>query len=293
MKKKILLTLICLLAVSLFGCSSGNDKKEVQYTSTLFDNVKITYPEGSDYEGIPDGDTYYSFLSKEKGTEISFSREVLDAQTPDADDLLKGSVGSAVRETEDGILYGEVNGGLVRILDSSYYRYVIYRIPPKESVSEEALAEMDEIFFKIALDPQVVVQMPVLPDDTFRYLNMTVSTPGRQAFAETAGDFDFGVMSEDGKIMIYTNSIAKADTGYSEEAMRDLVYADKEVRKLDNGFEYYTADFTSEAGTEFTHYYSLMQDDGNFYDVYGLIYTRDKSLYEDTVIGILSKIRFE
>ena len=293
MKKKILLILICLLAVSLFGCSSGNDKKEVQYTSTLFDNVKITYPEGSDYEGVPDGDNYYSFLSKEKGTEISFSREVLDAKTPEAGEFLKATLGSAVKETEDGILYGEVNGGLVRVLDSSYYRYVIYRIPPKEGVSEEALAEMDEIFFKIAIDPQVVVQMPVLPDDTFRYLNMVISTPGRQAFAETAGDFNFGVMSDEGKIMIYTDSVAKTEIGYSEDALRDLVYADKEVGKLDNGFEYYSSDFSSESGTEFTSYYSLMYDDENFYDVYGLIYTGDKALYEDDVIGILSKIRFE
>ncbi len=293
MKKNILLTLICLLAVSLFGCSSGNDKKEVQYTSTLFDNVKITYPEGSDYQGVLDGDKYYSFLSKEKGTEISFSREVLDAQSPKADELLKGSVGSAVKETEDGVLYGEVNGGLVRILDSSYYRYVIYRIPPKEGVSEQALAEMDEIFFKIALDPQVVVQMPVLPDDSFRYLNMVISTPGRQAFVETAGDFAYGVMSQEGKIMIYINSVAKAEISYTEDALRDLVYTDKEVGKLDNGFEYYVTDFSSESGMEFTNYYSLMYDDENFYDVYGLIYTRDKALYEDTVIEILSKIRFE
>ena len=184
MKKTFKLTVLASLLLTLFGCSSPVPAKEVKEASVLYDNVQITYPEGSDYTYENVSADWFSFFSKEKGTEININRTLKD-DVLNADNFMKSSFPEDKLIEEDGVVYAEYQDGLLRVLENTYYLYVIYRLPFKAETTDEAKAEIDQIFKKMAIDPEALVDRPQLPDDGFMYEKMVIHTPASMASTAT------------------------------------------------------------------------------------------------------------
>lgn len=292
MKKTLKLTVLASLLLTLFGCSSPVPAKEVKEASVLYDNVQITYPEGSDYTYENVSADWFSFFSKEKGTEININRTLKD-DVLNADNFMKSSFPEDKLIEEDGVVYAEYQDGLLRVLENTYYLYVIYRLPFKAETTDEAKAEIDQIFKKMAIDPDALVDKPQLPDDGFMYEKMVIHTPASMAFKESTGEYDYGLMSLGKDMLIYINKSDKKDiaaNGYDEESLAKEIYKDHEPKDLVNGFKYITYDTKSEAGNEYYNLYSLMYDDAFYYDVSILMRKNDQARLEETAVDILSKI---
>ena len=292
MKKTLKLTVLASLLLTLFGCSSPVPAKEVKEASVLYDNVQITYPEGSDYTYENVSADWFSFFSKEKGTEININRTLKD-DVLNADNFMKSSFPEDKLIEEDGVVYAEYQDGLLRVLENTYYLYVIYRLPFKAETTDEAKAEIDQIFKKMSIDPDALVDRPQLPDDGFMYEKMVIHTPASMAFEESTGEYDYGLMSLGKDMLLYINKSDKKDiaaNGYDEESLAKEIYKDHEPKDLVNGFKYITYDTKSEAGNEYYNLYSLMYDDAFYYDVNILMRKNDQARLEETAVDILSKI---
>ena len=292
MKKTLKLLVLASLLLTLFGCSSPAPAKEVKEASVLYDNVQITYPEESDYTYENVSADWFSFFSKEKGTEININRTLKDDGL-NADNFMKSSFPEDKLIEEDGVVYAEYQDGLLRVLENTYYLYVIYRLPFKAETTDEAKAEIDQIFKKMAIDPEALVDRPQLPDDGFMYEKMVIHTPASMAFEESTGEYAYGLMSLGKDMLIYINKSDKKDiaaNGYDEESLAKEIYKDHEPKDLVNGFKYITYDTKSEAGNEYYNLYSLMYDDAFYYDVSILIRKNDQARLEETAVDILSKI---
>lgn len=293
MKKTLKLLVLASLLLTLFGCSSPAPAKEVKEASVLYDNVQITYPEESDYTYENVSADWFSFFSKEKGTEININRALKDDGL-NADDFMKSSFPEDKLIEEDGVVYAEYQDGLLRVLENTYYLYVIYRLPFKAETTDEAKTEIDQIFKKMSIDPDALVDKPQLPDDGFMYEKMVIHTPASMAFKESTGEYDYGLISLAQDMLIYINKTDKkdySDRGYDEESLQNEIYKNYEqTEELTNGFRYVTYDSKSEAGNEYYNLYSLMYDDAFYYDVSILMRKNDQARLEETAVDILSKI---
>ena len=294
MKKLSMLAI--LMALLLSGCSSSAPAEpETPKKTYKIDNLVISYPDEESYEISETGEgTFYDITNISEGIRISISRfEITDENYDPIADLRSLASAESVKE-ENGITYAQPDPDvIIRILNNDYYSYLLIGGPYLVEETEELMQKVKDIVFSAAIDPSIAVEDPH-KSDTFIFKSLQIETPVELMFQEFEGDYDFGIMAQDGSLLLFINNMSIdefSQSGYDLTDIQEAVYKDREVFDLGNGFSYCEYPYTTESGNEYNYIYSLMNDKESIYDVYILMRMSDKERYRAVALDILKNIK--